>query len=157
MVSTVSRKSRVTNTRWRRYRGPRLLSSIFPARLLRNRTCRIVLIHTGATVNQLRIGLVQCRQTDSFSANESTIFNFLEKAASANVRIVCFPETQTVGYRVDIATPELQIEPERLDDLHRRVAERCGELGLACILGTETLLFFSIAIFTSKQEMNDPG
>lgn len=89
-------------------------------------------------MNQLRIGLVQCRQTDSFSANESTIFNFLEKAASADVRIVCFPETQTVGYRVDIATPELQIEPERLDDLHRRVAERCGELGLACILGTET-------------------
>lgn len=32
------------------------------------------------------------------------------------------------------------MEPERLEDLHQRIARRCGERGLACILGTETPL-----------------
>jgi predicted amidohydrolase len=85
----------------------------------------------------LRIGLAQCRQTDSLASNERTIFRFLDEAAQAGVQIVCFPETQTVGYRVDIATPETHIEPAQLDDLHGRIALRCGQLGLACILGTE--------------------
>jgi predicted amidohydrolase len=39
---------------------------------------------------------------------------------------------------VDIATPHLVVPPARLEDLHQRVARRCGELGLGCILGTET-------------------
>src|SRR4051812_48441069 len=85
----------------------------------------------------LRIALAQCRQTASLAANEKTIFRFLDLAAQAQAQIVCFPETQTVGYRVDIATPETPVEPERLDDLHQRIARRCAELGLACILGTE--------------------
>jgi len=54
------------------------------------------------------------------------------------VQILCFPETQTVGYRVDIATPELPVPVAKLNDLHERLARRCGQLGLACILGTET-------------------
>lgn len=86
----------------------------------------------------LRIALAQCRQTASLDTNTDTIFRFLEEAARAGARVVCFPETQTVGYRVDIATPDTPVEPERLRDLHERVARRCGELGLACILGTET-------------------
>lgn len=85
----------------------------------------------------LRIALAQCRQTASLETNEATIFRFLDRAAAAGAQIVCFPETQTVGYRVDIATPETPVEPERLEDLHQRIARRCGELGLACILGTE--------------------
>ena len=91
-------------------------------------------------MKQLRIALAQCRQTASFDENERTIFRFLDMAAQAGAQIVCFPETQTVGYRVDIASPETPVEPVRLDDLHRRVAQRCGELELACILGTETPL-----------------
>jgi ribosomal-protein-alanine N-acetyltransferase len=91
-------------------------------------------------MRSLRIALAQCRQTASLEANEATIFRFLDQAGKAGAQIVCFPETQTVGYRVDIATPDTPVEPERLDDLHRRVAQRCGELGLACILGTETPL-----------------
>lgn len=88
----------------------------------------------------LRIGLAQCRQTDCFDTNARTIFRFLDQAGQAGVQIVCFPETQTVGYRVDIATPDTPVEPARLDELHRKVAQRCGQLGLACILGTETPL-----------------
>lgn len=89
-------------------------------------------------MTKLRIALAQCLQTDDFEANARKIFEFLDRASAAGAQIVCFPETQTVGYRVDIATPDTPIAPERLDDLHRRVARRCGELNLACILGTET-------------------
>lgn len=86
----------------------------------------------------LRIGLAQCQQTSDFDANVRVIFRDLEEAARQNVQIICFPETQTVGYRVDIATPDLPVPVTRLEDLHHRVARRCGELGVACILGTET-------------------
>ena len=89
-------------------------------------------------MKKLRIALAQCLQTDDFEANSRKIFEFLERASAAGAQIVCFPETQTVGYRVDIARPDTPIDPARLDDLHRRVARRCGELNLACILGTET-------------------
>lgn len=88
----------------------------------------------------LRIALAQCRQTDDFDTNARTIFRFLEEAAAQRAQIVCFPETQTVGYRVDIARPDTPVEPQRLDDLHQRVARRCGELKIACVLGTETPL-----------------
>jgi predicted amidohydrolase len=86
----------------------------------------------------LRIGLAQCRQTSDFDANARSIFRDLDAAARQGVQILCFPETQTVGYRVDIATPDLPVPAARLNDLHDRVTRRCGELGLACILGTET-------------------
>ncbi len=90
----------------------------------------------------LRIGLAQCRQTADLQDNSRTIFRFLEDAAAAEVQILCFPETQTVGYRVDVASPPPShpVPVEALNELHRRVAERCGELGMACILGTETPL-----------------
>ncbi len=88
----------------------------------------------------LRIALAQCRQVNDFETNARTIFRFLNEAAAAQAKIVCFPETQTVGYRVDIARPDTPVEPDRLAELHRRIAERCGELKLACILGTETPL-----------------
>ena len=88
----------------------------------------------------LRIAMAQCRQVDDVAANARTIFRFLEQAAENQTQIVCFPETQTVGYRVDIARPDTPVEPQRLADLHRRIAQRCGELKMACILGTETPL-----------------
>lgn len=91
-------------------------------------------------MNPLRIALAQCRQTAAWDENEKTIFRFLEDASRAGAQIVCFPETQTVGYRVDIATPETPVEPTRLDALHEQLARRCGQLGMACILGTETPL-----------------
>ena len=93
-------------------------------------------------MSMIRIGLAQCRQTSDFEDNSKTIFRFLEDAAAAEVQIVCFPETQTVGYRVDVAssTSSYPVPIEALSELHRRVAERCGELGMACILGTETPL-----------------
>src|SRR5262249_46769339 len=90
-----------------------------------------------ATMTTLKIALAQCRQTADFEVNCAAIFRDLEQAARQGARIVCFPEAQTVGYRVDIATPELPVPAAQLDELHERLARRCGELGLACILGTE--------------------
>lgn len=86
----------------------------------------------------LTVGLAQCRQTADFDDNARAVFRFLEDAARRGVRVVCFPETQTVGYRVDIATPDAPVPADRLAELHDRVARRCGQLGLACVLGTET-------------------
>ncbi len=88
----------------------------------------------------IRIALAQTRQSPNFDDNVATIFRFVEQAGAAGVQILCFPETQTVGYRVDITPTDAPVEPERLRDLHARVAKRCGELGMACILGTETPL-----------------
>ena len=51
----------------------------------------------------LRIALAQCRQTADFDLNARTILDFIDRAAAAGAQIVCFPETQTVGYRVEHA------------------------------------------------------
>jgi predicted amidohydrolase len=91
-------------------------------------------------MRQLKIGLAQCRQTGDFADNRATIRRFLEEASRAGVQILCFPETQTVGYRVDIATPEMPVPVDQLQDLHHEVAQFCGRAGMACILGTETPL-----------------
>jgi predicted amidohydrolase len=89
-------------------------------------------------VTQLRIGLAQARQTGNFDENVATIFRFVEDAARAGVQILCFPESQTVGYRVDITPADQPVPVAELDDLHARLATRCGELGIAVVLGTET-------------------
>jgi predicted amidohydrolase len=88
-------------------------------------------------VRKLKIGLAQCRQTGDFAANAATIRRFLEEASRAGVQALCFPETQTVGYRVDIATPDLPVPVAQLEDLHGEVACFCGRAGMACVLGTE--------------------
>ena len=88
-------------------------------------------------MNTLRIGLAQVRQTDRIDDNAKTIFRFLEQAADERVQIVCFPETQTRGYRADITSAGAPVLVRELSDLHQRVAERCGDLRLACVLGTE--------------------
>lgn len=88
----------------------------------------------------IKIALAQTRQSPRFEDNAETIFRFVEQASAAGVQILCFPETQTVGYRVDITPTDAPVEPERLRELHAKVAKRCGELGMACILGTETPL-----------------
>jgi len=88
-------------------------------------------------MKMLKIGLAQCSQTGDFDANAATILSCLDEAGQAGVQILCFPETQTVGYRVDIATTDRPVPITQLAELHGTVARRCGELGLACVLGTE--------------------
>ncbi|MEE3365739.1 MAG: carbon-nitrogen hydrolase family protein [Planctomycetota bacterium] len=89
-------------------------------------------------MKHLRIGLAQVRQSADLDDNAKSIFRFLENAASKKVQVLCFPETQTVGYRVDVVAPDAPVQEKHLEELHADVARRCGELGMACILGTET-------------------
>jgi predicted amidohydrolase len=91
-------------------------------------------------MSSLRIGLAQCRQTADLDTNAVNILRMMDEAARRRVQVLCFPETQTVGYRVDIATPDQPVPVEQLAELHGRVAARCAALGLACVLGTETPL-----------------
>lgn len=88
----------------------------------------------------LTIGLAQVKQVDDLATNTETIFKYLEKAAEAGVQILCFPETQTVGYRADITPADKPVPIRELEQLHSEVAKRCGELNMGCILGTETPL-----------------
>ncbi|QDU25453.1 (R)-stereoselective amidase [Anatilimnocola aggregata] len=89
-------------------------------------------------MTNIRIGLAQVKQSADIDENEAKILQFIQLAADLGVQIVCFPETQTVGYRVDISTPDTPIQPQRLAELHERVAQLCRERSIACILGTET-------------------
>ena len=98
-------------------------------------------------MSMLRIGLAQCRQSDDLDANAATILRMTEEAGQQNVQILCFPEAQTVGYRVDIVAPDRPVPVAELAALHDRVAQRCRELGMACILGTEIPL---------ESDPNDP-
>lgn len=91
-------------------------------------------------MRKLKIGLAQCRQTEDFNVNTATIRRFLEEAGKAGVNLLLFPETQTVGYRVDIATPDQPVPVTQLEALHAEVARFCGKAGMACVLGTETPL-----------------
>jgi Carbon-nitrogen hydrolase len=77
-------------------------------------------------MSTLKIGLAQCRQTGDLEANMASVFRFLEEAARAGVQILCFPETQTVGYRVDLATPPTPVPVAQLEDLHGQAARPAG-------------------------------
>lgn len=86
----------------------------------------------------VRIGLAQARQVGDLATNAETILRFLDRARREGVQILCFPEAQTVGYRVDISEPHAPVPVKALEELHERVAQRCKEWKMACILGTET-------------------
>ena len=88
----------------------------------------------------LKIALAQTHQVADFDANAEAIFRFLDDARARGVQIVCFPETQTVGYRVDISPTDAPVPVEKLEALYDEVAVRCRAAGMACILGTETPL-----------------
>ena len=91
-------------------------------------------------MHPLTIGLAQTRQTADLEQNAETIRDFADRAAAQGVQILCFPETQTAGYRVDITPTDAPVRVKRLRELHEEVAKRCGQSGMACILGTETPL-----------------
>ena len=87
----------------------------------------------------LKIALAQVRQSDDFDANAERILRSIDDAGNQGVQILCFPEAQTVGYRVDIVESRAPVPVERLDVLHATVAERCRVLGMACVLGIEII------------------
>ena len=89
-------------------------------------------------MNQLRIALAQTRQTADREDNRRAILEAIDNAAAQDVQILCFPETQTVGYRVDISPTDARVPVAWLAEVHAEVAEQCAKQGMACFLGTET-------------------
>ena len=85
----------------------------------------------------LKIALAQIKQTNDLEQNGERILRYLDQAAQAGVQIVCFPEAQTAGYRVDITSPDAPVQVEQLESLHHTIAESCGRHGMASIVGTE--------------------
>lgn len=85
----------------------------------------------------LRIALAQTRQTADREDNRRAIVEAIDAAAAQKVQILCFPETQTVGYRCDIAPADAPVPVAWLEEVHEQVANRCRELGMACVVGTE--------------------
>ena len=88
-------------------------------------------------MSQLRIGLAQTRQTADRDDNRQAILDAFGEAAAQDVQILCFPEAQTVGYRVDVSPSDAPVPVEWLEEVHAEVAELCGRHHMACILGTE--------------------
>ena len=89
-------------------------------------------------MNNITIGLAQTIQTADLSRNRETIFRFMDQASEAGVDILCFPESQTVGYRVDITAADFPCPERELAALHKEVARGCANNNMSCILGTET-------------------
>ena len=88
----------------------------------------------------LKIALAQIKQTNDLEQNVQKILLYLDQAAQAGVQIVCFPEGQTAGYRVDITSPDAPVQVEHLNACYETIAGICGRHEIACILGTETPL-----------------
>ena len=89
---------------------------------------------------RLKIALAQIEQTNDLNRNGQKIRQYLDSAARARVQIICFPETQTAGYRVDITRSDVPVQVGQLAALHDAVAASCRKHRMACILGTETPL-----------------
>lgn len=110
-------------------------------------------------MNMIRIGLAQCHQSSSLEVNRETILRFIDQAKKDDVQILCFPEAQTAGYRGAITPKETPVQVEGLRKTHQKIAQKCGEYGMGCILGTERLphsdtkigLPFNSAIVISPQ------
>ena len=89
------------------------------------------------TMTQLRIALAQTRQSADREDNRRAIRDAIDAAADRDVQILCFPEAQTVGYRVDIAPTGAPVPVAWLEQLHDEVAASCAKHRMACVLGTE--------------------
>ena len=86
----------------------------------------------------LRIGVAQVPQTKELARNLDKVLEFMDRASDEGVDLLCFPETHLPGYRVGLLTPDSPCEVEALEAALDRIGERCRELSLGVIVGTET-------------------
>ena len=89
-------------------------------------------------MTSVRVGSAQIAQSTDIDENVRQALWALEEAARNNVQIVCLPEAHLAGYRGPVRPNDDPMILTALDDAHETLAKRCGELGLAAIIGTET-------------------
>ncbi|MCP9485297.1 MAG: carbon-nitrogen hydrolase family protein [Gaiellaceae bacterium MAG52_C11] len=90
------------------------------------------------TTSLIRVGVAQVPQTADLTENLAKALEYMERAADEGVELLCFPETHLSAYRVGVLTPEAPCAEGELAQALEQVAERCGELSLGVVLGTET-------------------
>lgn len=89
-------------------------------------------------MSSIRVGVAQVPQTPDLSKNLDKALEYMEKAASSGVELLCFPETHLPGYRVGMLAVSIPCDEEGLARATRQIAARCRELSMGVILGTET-------------------
>ena len=95
-------------------------------------------IKENVNVTVLRIGVAQVPQTDDIQTNLDKVIEYMGKAASQGVEILCFPETHLPGYRVGIRATDSPCEEGKLTHAAETIRAKCRELSLGVIVGTET-------------------
>ncbi len=86
----------------------------------------------------IRIGAAQVPPTPDLDQNLAKTVEYMGKAASEGVAIICFPETHLPGYRSGILDPEEPCDEEGLAEAVAQVSATCRELSIGVVLGTET-------------------
>jgi len=57
----------------------------------------------------LRVGVAQIPQTNDIETNRDKIIEYLHLSGNKGVDVLCFPEAQTQGYRVDIVEYDVPV------------------------------------------------
>ena len=86
----------------------------------------------------IRIGIAQVPQTAVIEKNLEKAIEYMEKAKEQNVELLCFPETHLSGYRACLLAPESPCDEHGLTRALQTIKEKCAELSLGVIIGTET-------------------
>ena len=89
-------------------------------------------------MDTITIGVAQVPQTTDLPRNLHKALEYMDRAAEKEVEILCFPETHLAGYRVGLLSPDAPCDTEGLEQAVRTVSDRCRDLSMAVILGTET-------------------
>lgn len=86
----------------------------------------------------IRIGIAQVPQTTSIDRNLDKALEYIEKAKSRGVDIICFPETHLPGYRVGVLAPDDPCEADSLGRALDGIRAVCARHAIGVIIGTET-------------------
>jgi predicted amidohydrolase len=86
----------------------------------------------------IRIGVAQVPPTPRLNRNLDKTLDYMDRAASEGVELLCFPEAHLPGYRAGILDPDERCDEEGLAEAAEQVSARCRELSIGVVLGTET-------------------
>ena len=89
-------------------------------------------------MSKIKVGVAQVPQTIDVGTNLVKVIETMDKAAESGVELLCFPETHLSGYRVGLLDADATFSPQVLENALCEVSEKCRELEMGVIVGTET-------------------